>query len=230
MKEVNLADLQALVAKLEQERDSAKALVKELRRKRSNVNGGSKEIDRGTWCTPKDWAERVGPWDLDAFSNPRSQIVAETACMLERGDDGLAGPRRGEYFVSPQHGREAILVPGEQPRLPTAGGRKRATVDTRFWGQPPYELVDKALEHYGHTRFCFLLRFDPSTQWFIKLYRLARLVCVPRGKRIQFEPPPGVKASNNPYPHALYYAREEDATPAVLRACIAWRTNSGHER
>jgi hypothetical protein len=93
------------------------------------------------------------------------------------------------------------------------------------WGQPPYELVPEALDHYGHTRFCFLLRFDPSTEWFRKLYRLSRLVCVTR-KRVEFEPPPGVPVSKNPYPHALYFAREEDATPAVLRACVSWRTGN----
>jgi hypothetical protein len=189
--------------------------------KRANPNGGSGEVARGSYCTPKEWADRVGPWDHDPFSNPRSHIVATTACMLERGDDGLAGPRKGEHFLAPTGG---ILAPGEERRWPTATGRRLATVDTRVWGQPPYEIVDEALEHYGHTRFCFLLRFDPSTQWFIKLYRLAGLICVPRGKRIEFEPPPGVPVSKNPYPHAFYYARAEDATDAVLRACISWRT------
>jgi len=76
---------------------------------------------------------------------------------------------------------------------------------------------------YAHTRFCFLLRFDPSTKWFAELYDVCELVAIPRGRRINFEPPPGVKASSQTFPHALFYRRYADATPAVLRACISWR-------
>lgn len=179
--------------------------------KRANVNGRSNDIARGSYCTPREWADRVGPWDLDPFSNPRSHVVATRSCMLERGDDGLAGPRRGEFFLN---------LKG------SARGFRRYLADdsTRVWLQPPYKIVDETLDHYGHTRFGALLRFDSSTKWFARLYKLASLVCVPRGKRIEFEAPPGVKTSKNPYPHAFYFARVEDATPAILRACFSWRT------
>ena len=172
-----------------------------------NGNGGSGDEVRGTWCTPRAWAERVGPWDLDPFANPRSHVVASARCMLEDGGDGLLD-------------RSA---PGSY-RDGATRSVGRAVEHTRVWIQPPYELVTEAIAHYGHTRFCALLRFDPSTRWFARLYRLTSLVCVPRGARLEFDPPPGVVASSNPYPHALYYARAEDATPSVLRACIAWRT------
>ena len=175
-------------------------------RARVNANGGSRELARGGYCTPEDWAEHVGRWDLDPFSNPRSHIVATERCMLEDGGDGFGdGKTPGSYRV----GRGPVQV---------------ASKHTRVWIQPDYLFVDEALAHYGHTRFCALLRFDPSTRWFQRVYRLAALVCVPRLKRFEFEPPPGVKASKNPYPHALYNAREQDATPAVLRRCVAWRT------
>lgn len=173
--------------------------------KAANVNGGSNDPARGTYCTPKWIADIVGPWDLDPFSNPRSRIVAERRCMLEDGGDGLAEGGRGCYRVATQLSRIA-------------------KADTRVWLQPPYEIVDEAIAHYGHTRFCALLRFDPSTDWFQTLYRLTRLVCVPRRRRVDFEPPPGVPVSSNPFAHALYYARPEDATEQVLRRCIAWRT------
>lgn len=196
----DVSKLLAKIAKLEQQRDDARAKLK----KRANVRGGSKDENRGTWCTPKAWADRVGPWDVDPFSNPRSHIVSAQACMLERGDTGLAI--------------------ADEPGTYRCGGEVRhATDETRVFIQPPYEIVLEALAHYGHTRFCALLRFDPSTTWFAKLYRLSSLVCVTR-RRIPFEPPPGVKASAQPFPHALFYRRAEDATPAVLRACIAWRT------
>jgi hypothetical protein len=195
--EAELADL---------ERDLKPANMRR-RRRAANLNGGSKDPARGMYCTPKWIADIVGAWDLDPFSNPRSHIVSTERCMLEDGGDGLLDPRRpGSYRRSGDH---VELV---------AGANKRV------WLQPPYEIVDEALAHYGHTRFCALLRFDPSTNWFQKLYRLTRLVCVPRRKRINFEPPPGVTVSENSYPHALYYARPEDATEQVLRRCIAWRT------
>lgn len=187
-------------------------LTRELARRRprraANVNGGSKDIARGSYCTPKWLCDLVGPWDLDPFSNPRAHIVAERRCMLEDGGNGLLDLTvRGSYSAPPAFGR--------------------ADEHTRVWIQPPYEIVDEAIAHYGHTRFCALLRFDPSTNWFQDLYRLTRLVCIPRRRRIDFEPPPGVavgKTRESPFPHALYYARPEDATEAVLRRCIAWRT------
>ena len=177
---------------------------------KSAVRGGSGDVARGTWCTPRVWAERVGPFDHDPFSNPRSHVVTATRSMLEDGGNGLLN-------------REA---PGSW-----RCGKTRvvgcADAESRVWIQPPYELVLDAIAHYKHTRFCALLRFDPSTEWFRRLYRLTSLVCVPRS-RIEFEPPPGVAGSaNQPFPHALYYARAVDATPAVLRACISWRTGNG---
>jgi hypothetical protein len=170
----------------------------------ANVHGGSGELKRGGWCTPKWLAEMVGAFDLDSFSNSRSHIAATRSCELERGDNGIASSTPGEYFVV----SEGLLT---------------ASAETRVWFQPPYSMVLRAFAHYKHTRFVALLRFDPSTEWFQRIYRSAALMCVPRRRRINFEPPPGVRASSSSVPHALYYARAEDATPAVLRACIAWR-------
>ncbi len=225
MKSIGQSDvtkLLAKIAKLEQQRDDARAKLK----KRTNVHGGSKDENRGTWCTPLAWARRVGAWWVDPFSNPRSHIESDRSCQLERGDNGLVAKTPGTYFVNPAHcrcrGAGWIHVNGVDVSC-DACGEHVADESTSVFIQPPYEIVLDAIAHYGHTRFCALLRFDPSTQWFAKLYRLSALVCVTR-RRIKYEPPPGVKASAQPYPHALFYRRAEDATPAVLRACIAWRT------
>lgn len=172
--------------------------------KAKNKHGGSGETARGEWCTPKNWADAVGPFDVDVFSNRRSHIQAPRHCMLERGDNALVPDKlEGTYFI--------------------AGlGEFHAGKRTRVWVQPPYELVTEALDYYGHTRFCFLLRFDPRTKWFHRLYRMAALICVPR--KIEFEPPPGISASANIFPHALYYANSDDVTPEVLRkSAAAWR-------
>lgn len=197
--------------------------------KRVNKFGGSEDPNRGKWRTPKAWAERVGPWDLDAFSNPDSHIKATTHCMLERRDDAFGGRglgRRivGEYSVTSTFRKR--LGPGELARLAGSFGRLVADERTRVWIQPPYEIVDQALDHFGHTRFCALLRFDTRTKWFDRLYRLVQkrrgLIACPLGT-FNFEPPAGVPSSSNLFPHALYYADERDATDAVLRRSKAWR-------
>ena len=172
---------------------------------RANPLGGSGDSARGTWCTPKWLAEAVGPWDLDPFSNPRSHIASTWRCSLEDGGDGLL-PEFGQYRCRA----------GEAPAF--------AFSDLRVWIQPPYDIVLQAFRHYRHTRWCALLRFDPSTKWFAEVYAEARMVCVPRGRRVNFEPPPGVKASSNAYPHALFYRDARDVTDAVMAMCVTWRT------
>jgi len=173
-------------------------------KKKTNVYGKSSDKVRGTWCTPKWLAEAVGPFHLDPFSNPRSHIDAMESCMLERQDDGLGGPvDAGQFWTA-------------------LNGFGFTDAESRVFLQPPYSIVLKAFAHYRHTRWVALLRFDPSTKWFRQIYREAELVCVPR-RRVNFEPPPGVKASSNTIPHALYYRHAADATEAVLRACVAWR-------
>jgi hypothetical protein len=94
----------------------------------------------------------------------------------------------------------------------------------RAFVNPPYSDVPPWVRAYKHAAFCFLLKFDPSTRWFAELYAATALVAIPRRRRVAFEPPPGVRASSNPFPHALFYARREDATDAILRLCYAWRT------
>lgn len=181
-------------------------MIKRREAKKRNVRGKNGDPNRGTWCTPKAIAEAVGPFDLDPFSNPRSHIISSYRCMLEDGGDGFGGRRApGSYQCGGRH--------------PLYG---EADAATRVWIQPPYDIVLDAFAHYQHTRWCALLRFDPRPEWFRRVYRASQLVCVFR--KINFEPPPGVRASSNTFPHALFYARAEDATPAVLRMCIAWRT------
>lgn len=153
------------------------------------------EPDRDTWVTPRKLARDVGPWDLDPCSNSRSHILAKRQFDLERrGEDGLVLAR----YVSAR---------------------------TRVWCNPPYSHgnVIRWVRAYRHTRFCFLLRLDPSTMWFAELWPYAHAMCFLRLERVAFEPPPGLKVvgdnHNNPFPHALIYAHADDITPAVRRAC-----------
>lgn len=172
---------------------------------------GILDEQRGAWCTPKKYADAVGSFYLDPFTNARSHIQAEYTCQLERGDDGfgMGDPDRrpGSFFVN-------------------GLGFHRAWPSWRVWIQPDYEYVLEAIRHYMHTRFTALLRLDPSTEWFGELYDASELILVPKRDRIEFDPPPGVKASSNPFPHGLFYAHAEDATDAIRALCFEWKTNT----
>lgn len=148
------------------------------------------EPDRSTWCTPQPLARKLGAWDLDPCSNDRSHIEAlRTFDFDRRGQDGLKLAR----FVS-RRWRVFINPPYARGQVP-------------LW-----------VEAYAHVRFCYLLRFDPSTDWFSSLIARCELVCLLRD-RINFEPPPGVEdPPGSPFPHALFYRRASDATPAILAA------------
>lgn len=155
------------------------------------------EIDRDTWCTPKWLTDAIGPWDLDPCANERSHVQASREFRLdERGEDGL-------FMASKVDAKHRVFI------------------------NPPYSDVLPWIEAYAHTRFCFLLKFDPSTEWFATLMQHTKLVLFPRGTRVQFEAPEGVpadKAKANQFPHALFYARAEDATDAIRDVCFQpWR-------
>jgi hypothetical protein len=166
------------------------------------------EDGRGSWCTPKKYAEAVGYHWLDPFSNSRSHVLARLTCELERGDDGFG-------FGDPQHAPGSFYT--------QAHGYQCASAVSRVWLQPPYDIVLAAIAHYKHTRFTALLRLDPSTEWFDELHAASELILVPRGDRIEFDPPPGVKASSNPFPHGFFYKHAADATQAIRDLCFEWR-------
>lgn len=173
-----------------------------------NVRGGGKDPNRGAWCTRKQVADAVGPWDLDPFSNPRSHIVSTYRCMLEDGGDGFGDGTVGSFRPG-----------GEKHAMTAAPG-------DRTWLQPPYAKgwVDRVLDHYGHTRFCALLRFDPRPPWFRRVYELATTIVLLECS--DFEPPPGViDDPGSTFPHALFYADHDDVTAAVLRLGFMWRTH-----
>lgn len=156
-----------------------------------NPVGGSGEKDRGSWCTPKWLADALGRFNLDPCSNPRSHVSARFRCSLEEDLNGLCEEERPGVF-------QFLLTSGER-EIMEAGERWETFVN------PPYARgqVARWVKHYKHTRFTFLLRWDPSTDWFGELIRKCTHIWFP-SRRINFEPPPGVKGSANPYPHALF--------------------------
>ncbi len=133
---------------------------------------------------------------------------ADVTCELERSDDGFGfgSPTRGAYYTA-------------------ANGYGAATENTKVWLQPPYDIVLQAIAHYSHSRFVALLRLDSSTEWFEELHAVSELILIPRRDRIEFDPPPGVKASANPFPHGFYYRRGDDASEAILSLCYEWKVS-----
>lgn len=187
--------------------------------KPANVHGGSGEKPRGAFCTPKKYADAVGPWDLDPFSNPRSHIVASVRCMLEDGGDGLVTGEPGSYRTGGEVTHVQLVAVAE--------------ASTRVFLQPPYGrgFLERVVAHYGHTRFCALLRWAPDTCWFAAMWPLVRVVAFPL-ERIPFETPAGVvlegaddedEDRGAPYPHAFYYADERDVTDEIRKLCLVWR-------
>lgn len=149
------------------------------------------EPDRDTWCTPLKLARALGWWDLDPCSNPRSHILARKTFSLEAKQNGLALAK----FISQL---------------------------TRVFCNPPYSHgnVIKWVRAYRHTRFCFLVRHDPSTDWWGELWPYVGAMATPI-ERVAFEPPPGAEegAGGSPFPHVLLYANAEDITEEIRRAC-----------
>ena len=182
---------------------------------------------RGAWCSPKKYTDACSSqhaFDADPFTNPRSHLKARWLCMLERGDDGFGLARRdvpGTIYVNPANCAECG---GTVEAGCGECGYVVLTAAHRVWIQPPYDIVPEALAHFGHTRLVALLRLDTSTGWFDTLWNLCEVIMVPRGDRIEFDPPPGVEGDANPFPHGLYYARAEDVPVAISALCYAWPT------
>jgi hypothetical protein len=138
------------------------------------------------YCTPKPLARLIGYVDYDPCSNERSHIMAGVSWFGTRGvtDDGLL---------------MAHTVPD----------------DADVFCNPPYSRgqVARWVDAYLRTRFIFLVRQDPSTAWYERLVtvRPRSYVWTPRkgalgpgvGARIEFEPPPGVKADGVRFPHCI---------------------------
>lgn len=151
----------------------------------------SKQL-RQRWTSPQWISDLIGERDLDPCSNPRSKVVAHIRLMLEQGDDGL---------------REDLGPGGfHEANNPTKGYvESRAKEDWETFINPPHGpgQVLRWVRHYRHTRFIYLLRWDPSTDWFAELHPHCTHIWHP-ARRVNYDPPPRIKPSSNAYPHALY--------------------------
>jgi hypothetical protein len=153
---------------------------------------GAADPDRDTYTTPPWISRALGRVWLDPCSNERSVIQSERVFRLDRGQNGLA---------------LAKFVPRNPPGI--------------VFLNPPYSdgQVIQWVRGYRMTRFCFLVRHDPSTEWFSELFAATGMIAQPRD-RVDFQPPPGAEINgSNPYPHALFYRDACDVSQAMRDIC-----------
>lgn len=188
-----------------------------------SVRGASGDPVRGSYCTPRYVADALPAVDLDPFSNPRSHIRARVSLALERGEDGYGSGEPGTHWTHATSGCALLSVrqlEGSDSRAPYL---RRAGANDGTWLQPDYTDVLRAVRHYLHTRFVALLRFDPRPEWADLIGGASEWIGVLSNSSgrssFEFEAPPGVVASSNTFPHALYARRYEDVTPQMRALC-----------
>ncbi len=144
---------------------------------------------RDSFCTPLEWAQRVGEFDYDVCTNPLAHIIARRKFILPKYD-GLKlarfVPRNARVWCNPPYSRG---------------------------------MVAQFIEAYAHTRFVFLVRYSPDTKWFARLYELTSLIAQPMERINFEAPPGIDIADNNPYPHAFFYRDPSMVTDAIAATC-----------
>lgn len=125
-----------------------------------------------TWCTPKHLAECLGPFDLDPCSNPHSHIASSRTYSIEQDMDGLQLDWFGHVFVNPPYS------------------------DVTPWiHKARYE------NEVRKVTVLFLLKLDPSTEWFRILIEAGGWF-YPFRSRVTFERP-GIRSITPNFPCML---------------------------
>lgn len=137
-----------------------------------------------SYCTPLYITARLGQFTTDPCSNPRAHIPAVFRYMLETGHDGLTLPWFGRVFLNHPYSN-------------------------------PMPWMLKLHDELGNacTEAVVLPKHDHSTQWWQVLVQPHEgFVCDEWkfNKRIQFDPPPGIKASSNNFCSSVYHWRKPD--------------------
>lgn len=138
--------------------------------------------DTDSYCTPAWLAARLGQFDFDPCSNPRSHIDALDFASLENGDDGLLLPWNGKIWLNhPYSNPMPWMQKLHQERI--AGRCKESMV---------------------------LAKLDPSTKWWKYLTdpELGPCDLWVFDKRLQFDCPPGIKPSSNNFCSVLVHHGE----------------------
>lgn len=160
---------------------------------------GEEGPDRDAWTTPRWFTRALGRVWLDPCSNEFSKVESQKTFRLDRGQDAL---------------KLARYVPRDPPGI--------------VFINPPYSrgMVIQFVRAFCRTRFCFLLRYDPSTDWFNELQLCTGAIVQPL-RRVNFDPPPGLVVAadnhNNPFPMASFFRDVADVPLALRKISIVLR-------
>ena len=141
-----------------------------------------------SYNTPKWIADRVGTFDLDPCSNDRTHIRARQTYALPL--DGLSLPWVGRVWLNPPYSNPLPWM--EKLHNERAAGRV--------------------------TESLVLVKLDVSPKWWHTLTNPAygRFDAWFFHKRLQFDPPPGVKTSSNNFSSVLIHHDQNAIAPLDL--------------
>lgn len=146
----------------------------------------------------------------------KDDVDRDTWCTPKAIADAI-----GAWDLDPCSNERSHIQARRAIALPQDGLLELALSTDRVFVNPPYSDVMPWVQRYKHARFCFLVKFDPSTKWCAELLAATELVLFPKRTRIEFEPPPGIPSDGgNQFPHGLFFARAEDATPEIRELCF----------
>lgn len=169
------------------------------------------ENTRDSWCTPQWLCDLLPLVDLDPCSNPRSRVRARRHIMLE-----------STIMVPLSSGPDGEIVSGDG---------LGAVWEGSIFINPPYSNIKPWAEMLGYwvgrkrvAGAGVLVNADSSTRWWASLVDELPLR-FDFNKRIQFEPPPGVKASTNSKPQALLMTESfwRECDDGLERHGVLWR-------
>lgn len=145
--------------------------------------------NRDAWCTNEDIASALPKkLDLDPCSNPYSIVKAKATYQLERSENGCELPWFGLVYVN---GPYSELLP---------------------WAEKLDAELVKPRSQRKVKGAGFLVNVDNSPAWWHLLTKHLHLR-LDFDKRLEFIPPPGIKASKNDRPQTLLMS------PAFWAAC-----------
>lgn len=150
--------------------------------------------ERDGWCTPQPIVDFIceiwpGGVDFDPCSNEHSLIAARIE--LYEADDIPPDRRLWAPYLADLSAHNGL-----------------GHVPLRLWCNPPYSdilpwataVADAAID----VDAMMLVPLDPTTRWWRVLKESSDLLILPH-KRVNFDPPPGVKKSSNRVPSAIFY-------------------------
>ncbi len=162
--------------------------------------------NRQHWSTPDNFYNAANT--LFDFQIDLAATAENTKCPL---------------FISEQQdslAQDTVWIP---KRTPTG------SIILRCWLNPPFKNIkDWICKAYNEAQkdpdalICVLCRVAPSAKWWMEYVTKAHQVLLIGGKRVQFEPPEGVKKSSNPQECCLVIFGKNDTDDPDPPTIYTW--------